>query len=244
MEYIKEVIDKNKKKSYIVISVIGILLVVVYIKLFFSYGIRYENTFLKKQSVSSEIHYTGKKVGGKINIIVKELSSNPQEFEISYILGENINKSYILSFGETGFSGEKVTIKDDQPIVRFEGSYEKGNPFLRDKDGMVVFSDVVMVIGDVERAEWPNPISNPHEMIKLVKGEDEGIRGRLSLIMLALFIGVIMMVDISFPLLFFSIKYALSVESPEPTEWYKATQKISWCVMSCFIVILLIMAVW
>ena len=55
-----------------------------------------------------------------------------------------------------------------------------------------------------------------------------------------LFFVVILIVDICFPLLFFKIKYCLSVNDPEPTELFWVVKEIIWKLSPIILIIIFV----
>ena len=237
-------INKNRKLWYKIIMGIAIVLSILYFKVFFTYGVRYDNVFLKKETVEEETQYTGRTSGKKMVIKVKKLSPGGDEFHISYDIGNKTAKTYVVSFGASNQQGQEVVIKDERDMTWFEGRYDEGNMFLLDQNDRPVFGALRVLVGDEYGTEWPAPASDPHGMIKIVKGEDNSIRGRITPFILALIILGINLIDMAFPTFFFELKYSFAVDNPEPSDFYRSTQKISWYVINLVVIIMLITAIW
>ena len=74
-------------------------------------------------------------------------------------------------------------------------------------------------------------------------GGNEVIRGESGFLFLAIFILLITFIDFKYPLLFFTLKYNMSVEDLRPSEHYITMQRLSWIILPIIAVIFLIVAI-
>jgi len=82
------------RKLKILLSIVLIVIVCLYLKVFFMTGIYYKDTFLKKEIVQEEIHYKSKGKHGDAEIIVKgkgRLDQNSKAEVISIFLTVSAN---------------------------------------------------------------------------------------------------------------------------------------------------------
>lgn len=240
MDKLKSIIDKNKKLFYSIMASIIILLIIIYFRTFFAYGIPYQGIFLKKETVLDEIHYRGKSLSKNVIIVVKELSLDNDILKVSYNISDELDKTYYVSLEDSNDFGQNVIIKNSNDKIEFEGTYRKGSPFLQDKDGEIIFPPIEI---RVNGAKPERPKFNPREIMAIVTGENEGIRGDISGLFMALFIAGILLVDIKYPLFFFYLRYSWGVENPQPSDWYKKGQKISRYVMGILIIVMLMLSI-
>jgi len=74
--------------------------------------------------------------------------------------------------------------------------------------------------------------------------KDVEFRGQIPFLLMALIILLITWVDIKFPLFLFTLRHFMSVEDPEPSEFYLMMQKLSWYVLPIIALGLMVMAIW
>jgi hypothetical protein len=158
-------------------------------------------------------------------------------------LPNNIVKLFTVNFKKDEDFREKVVIKDNNSDIIFEGRYREGDVFLFDKNGEPVFEGIGRIIVNNQ-----NPYKSDYEIylinvVKLASGEYEEIRGKVELLIMALFLIAIIAIDIKFPLFFFQLKHFLSVKDPEPSEFYIAMQRATWYVIPAIAVIILLAAI-
>ena len=226
-------IDKIKEtfrtKTYIKYILVGflMLLMILYLKTFFTKGIYFNNTFLKKDEIASERHY----IGRGIHITAKGKRDVHKDSEVIFRLSGSFNTNYTVNFKNANNwrdGIEKIADKDGNVV--FEGSYMEGSPFLFNQNGVPIFDEY-------------------HEGLPLIVvaetayGSNEVIRGNSALLFSAIFILIITFIDFKYPLLFFTLKYYMSVDDPQPSEYYIATQRASWIILLTVAIILLIMAI-
>ena len=137
MERVKQNILKNKFFKASLWTFLVIILI-FYFKAFFTTGVYYDDTFLKKEVVNNENHYVGKSKYGFIDITVKKQNNIQDSADVIYRLPNNINKKYIVSFKDAGDMEQEfknIKIKDENGNIIFEGRYKKDDDFLIDKNG-------------------------------------------------------------------------------------------------------------
>jgi hypothetical protein len=238
---------KFLKKKYIKLLLfsIGIILLIFYLKIFFTNGVYFEDTFLKKEVVNSERFYSGKDIFGNIQITIKERTNTNKSVEVIYDLPNNINRQYTVNFkSENDQYADIENIKDkDGNIVFSGGQYQKIHQLLLGEKEELVFDDNFQV-----RISGKSPYSNEYKVplnnvVGFATYSNDIIRGEYNFLFLAIFISAFLLIDIKFPLLFFNLKYMWSVNNPEPSDFYILIQRIFWYITPFIVLILMFIGV-
>lgn len=245
MEKVKMLIS-NKTFIKILLSIFIIIVSIFYFKAFFTPGVYYNDIFLKKQVKSSEKNYTGKSVYGKIVITVKGSVNRDSNIEVIYNLPNNISRYYIVSFKDTNASEQGIPciIKDKDGNIVFEGMYVKDSPFLYNtKWEPVINSSSIRVVTNGETSYDQNYTVDLKNAADFAASSKDTIRGKYQFLFIAILLFAITIIDVKFPLFFFSLKHFMDVKDPEPSDLYITMQKISWYAYPIIGIILLIAAI-
>ncbi|WP_352419673.1 hypothetical protein [Proteiniborus sp.] len=233
----------NKKSLRFLLAILIVILLFLYLKYFFTTGVFYDDAFLKKQGEYPNIQYIGKAKQGIIQISVKALTNKQDSIDVNFRLPNDINKQYNVSFKDVDYWGySNLNIKDENGNTVFHGQYIKDSPFLFDENGTPFWEEAGIIV---------NKEINYNEDYKIFLKSiadfaalaNEGIRGEFGYLVLAIIIFALTLIDIKYPLLFFSLNHMFTVKDPEPSDFYISMQQISWVVMPIIGLILLIVAV-
>ena len=242
IEKVKNAILKSKLLK-VFIFIILIVILIFYLRLFLTTGIRYDDTFLKKDVVASETHYDGNSSYGALHIEVNKLNNNKNSVEVIYDLPQGINQHYLVNFTDVDTWNLGINIKNDAGEVLFEGTYQKDQPFLIDKNGEPFVEDAIQIIMNEEspyNSDYKIYLKNTADLACF---STESVRGNYALLIVAILLLIIIVIDIRFPLFFFYLRNFLSVKDPEPSDLYLFIQRISWYVGLVIVIILFISAV-
>lgn len=228
----------------IVIAVLSL-----YFKAFYTTGVYFDDTFLKKRVVSSENHYIGKSIYGRIQIIVKELSNKQNSVEVIYYLPNNINRQYTVSFKNTNEWEQDIeNIKDKGGNIIFHGGkFRKDVPFLFDAYGQPFIQGIqdkipVQIYGENPyNANYNVPL---YSVVSFATFAKDTIRGKYSILAVSILIFVLTLIDIKYPLFFFKLRNSLDVKNPEPSDFYITMQRLSWYVSPIIAIVLMIVAIY
>lgn len=234
----------EKKVFKIVFVLILVAAAILYFKAFFTTGIFFNGTFLKKETLLNETHFIGKDKQGdiKITVVGKADYIEESEAEVIFSLPNDVVKSYMVYFNRTDkWAQGSVEIKDEKNNTVFEGRYIKGSSLLYDKDNNPVI-DIRLLTNKEEiysdKYEVPKKT-----IVSLSLNEDEEIRGNVGLFVLALILIVITAVDMKYPLFFFELRHGFEVYSPQPSYIYLTMQKIEWVAYPVIALIILIISI-
>lgn len=225
----------NKHKLGIWIGIgIGMLAVfAVYFWLFFQKGIIVGDAFLLRHGTGQSTVYRGD-VNGHETVIAVERESQDEwdsEERCGVIFSqEQVRKEYMLeSSGEERHGLRNITVYEDGRIL-FEGLYDADGaafPRVYENSGTPYLEDMISIRVDGE----PDTLDGltVYTLVDIFCGDEE-LRGDAPFLAVAVFILLVWIVDICFPDFFFQLRYAISVKDPEPSEWYRTVQKITWVI--------------
>lgn len=241
---VKQMISKSTFLK-VLLSVVLLATIFLYFKAFFTKGVFYENTFLKKEVVSNNTYYTGKSMDGSIRITVEGLVNKNGSADVIYNLPNNINQKYTVNFKiPSNWEFGIENIKDEEGNIVFEGIYRKDSRLLLDKHGRPILGDYqVRILRDGEspfKADYKVSLKNVADFATF---SNETIRGKYGFLGVAIFLFALTLIDIKYPLFFFYLRNFLEVKDPEPSDFYLTMQRISWYVYPIIGMILLIVAI-
>jgi len=243
IESMKQGIEGNRLLKGIILAFLAAALILYFI-VFFTRGAEFDDTFLKKEVVSSDAHYMGKNMYGSIHITVKGLKDVHRSAEVIFRLPNDINRRYTVNFQDPkNWDAGIENIKGEDGSIVFEGEYRKDRDFMVDKNGefWLDYNARVMKYGESPYNEYYKiSLKNVADFAYSAK---DITRGNYGLLVLALFFLAITIIDIKYPLFFFNLKYSFSVENPQPSDTYLALQKISWIAYPAIAVLLMIAAI-
>lgn len=196
--------------------------------LFFQKGIIVGDAFLLRHGTGQNTVYRGD-VNGHETVITVERDSE-EHCSVTFSQ-EQVRKKYVLeSSGEEQYGLRNITVYEDGRIL-FEGKYDAGKavnfPRVYENDGIPYLEGMISIRVNGE----PDTLDGltVYTLVDIFCGDEE-LRGDAPLLAVAVFILIIWIVDICFPDFFFRIRYAISVKDPEPSEWYRTVQKITWVI--------------
>lgn len=243
IESMKQGIEGNRLLKGIILAFLAAALILYFI-VFFTRGAEFDDTFLKKEVVSSDAHYMGKNMYGSIHITVKGLKDVHRSAEVIFRLPNDINRRYTVNFQDPkNWDAGIENIKGEDGSIVFEGEYRKDRDFMVDKNGelWLDYNARVMKYGESPYNEdYKISLKNVADFAYSAK---DITRGNYGLLVLALFFLAITIIDIKYPMLFFNLKYSFSVENPQPSDTYLALQKISWVAYPVIALFLMIAAI-
>jgi len=238
---------KNNKLIRRIIYVLLAVIIFLYLKLFFSTGVYYNDSFLNKVNLSNETQYIGKSRQGDIQITVKGQANVKKESsaEVIFNLPNNIYEHYTvnLSDEEEYFLGN-VEIKKNDDVI-FNGKYQQGSMFLYDMNNEPIIEGLTLSVSNGKNEViYDNNYSIPLiSIVHFALHENDRIRGNGGMLLAAAILIFFTFIDIKYPLFFFELRHSFEVEDPKPTEFYISMQKLSWGINSTIVLVLLIMAI-
>lgn len=228
-------------KPVIVIAII--LALIYYFRLFFTTGINYDDTFLKRESKSTETIYSGSNTYGDLKITVQGIKNQDSSAKVIYQLPNHIYQVYTVefklpSYWEAGIQG----IRDEDGTLVFEGDYDLDNHYLIEKNGEMFFQFNGRVLIIDENLYGENYEINLTNVVDLVYSSLETIRGNYAFLLPSIVLFVIFIIDYRFPLFFFYSKHRFDVKDPEPSDMYLILQRVGWFLYPTIGIVLMIAA--
>jgi len=237
-------VAKESKIFKITLIILLIALSCLYFKVFFTKGVVYDEVFLKKVVSGKETKYTGRGRWGDIHITVRGIKGIDDNINVILMLPGNITGEYNVSFeNDDSHFMEKVIIKDNSNNIIFEGRYREGDIFLYDKNGEPFIEGIGYITVNEQSPYNPDYKIYLKSVADFASGEGEQIRGDVRTLLLSLLLTIILVIDIKYPLFFFRLRHAISVENPEPSGFYITMQRISWYIYPVIIFIGLMAAI-
>lgn len=223
---------------------VGILLLVLYFRLFQVPGIRFYGTFLTKTGDASEAHYRGRSQEGKFHITVKGEKNKDREATVLYELPNRIKLSHGIEFTQADtWEDSFITVSEGNGDVVFTGNYNRYDPILMNANGEPDWGQM-RVSYNGNSMFVPGYKAAVKESVDLAVRADETIRGKWDFLLLALFIFAAVGLDMAFPLLGFSLSHRMWVENAEPSDAYLFMQRLGWVVMPILGLVIMVVAVW
>lgn len=216
-------------------------LTILYVATFFTKGIYYDDTFLKKNKTATETHYVGSNAYGKLHIIVSGEGSR----EVAFKLPNGIQRNYKVNLSKNSNPGKEISsIVDHKGKTIQIGYYDKDSYFLMDKNlEPLIQHDGIQALINGESPYNKNYIIGLKSVADLATFEGETIRGKAEWLILGMFTLGIIAIDIKYPTLFFQLSFFLHVKNPEPTDLYRNIQRLSWYVLPLVALVILLMAI-
>lgn len=232
------VLKENKQVFLIVFSMLLLLLTVVYITIFFSKGIIFNDSFLKKSQGISTTTYAGDTAGGYVEISVKSVKGG---YEVAFDVPNNNPRSYSVALGKMEDYWQSITITRSNGEVVFDGLYQKDNSFLCDKNK----KPVAMVSETyTSEEEFKNFTPNYHEMMMIANGSKDRIHGNIWLLLSAGALAFVWAYDVYTKKIFKTAEYIIfGRRNREHHKKFLLAQRITWIALPVLILILIILSV-
>jgi hypothetical protein len=226
-------------KAIIIITVI--LAFIQYFRLFFTTGIYYDDTFLKRESSTTEIIYLGKCTFGEIRITVQGIKNQDSSAKVIFQLPNNINTFYTVEFKVARVWDSGIqSIKDSDGKIVFEGEFNKESSVLIRKNGEVYMSSRFISQGHTHYDG--NYKISLNDVAALAYSSNTTNRGTYHYLVYAFVFFIITAIDYKFPLFFFYRKHGYDVRNPEPSDSYLFWQRVGWFLFPLIGVVLMIVA--
>lgn len=224
------------------------LIVFLYLRVFFTTGVYFDEIFLKKHTISNETHYIGKSSQGDVHITVNGWANVKIEStaEVTFNLPNNIYEHYTVNFSdEEEWVIGNVEIKNENDDVIFKGKYQQGSMFLQDMNNKPIIEGLkISIENEKNDVVYDNNYKIPLiSIVRFALHENVTMRGNGPILLASVILIFFTFIDIKYPLFFFELRHSFEVEDPKPTEFYITMQKLSWGINSIIALALLIIAV-
>lgn len=200
-------------------------------------GIVSRDALLRMEEDGKQTVFSGKAEGQPVTVIRTEESGGAVGVELTagtlYHAMGWVEPDPDAAPKEPVTTGVTVTLNDREI---FRGGYYEGDSFrmLFTPDGELDMDfDVTFTNGNHD--PWENYELSAGAILGLAYDEPDTRQGSWAYYALAVFCTFLLALDVAFPLTLFRLQYRFSVRNPEPTEFYMTMQKISWGVLTAFL---------
>lgn len=215
-------------------------------------GIRFRDSFLRRVGVSDADGFSGKVKGEDVTILRWYQGwddNDPNTTGIMLQVGGRRFDHYSVYLGEpmVPLNG---TLSVEVPTVRitgngeaiFEGGYQESTGMFFTSDGRLSLAtiDGTMYVSGTD--PWENYTPSKSFLMELALGPELENRGDWRLYGLAVFLTIVMMVDVAFPYTLFRWRHRWWVKDPEPTDDYMSIQHLCWVICPILLLVFYIFA--
>lgn len=192
-------------------------------------GVWLRNAFLYQQADGS---FSGRDSYGRYAL---DITSAPGETDVQFCLDDVPTRYRIYTEAAVG-SGPSVKIYREE-LLFFSGSAvgEPGNAVLWNKNGGLA-DDIRVVVNGEYTQEDLQP--SCQWLYNVAVGGRRETRGDVSFLVPMALLAILLVLDVKWPRLFWTLRHGLEVSGGEPSEWYFTCQKIGRAAMVLGIVLL------
>lgn len=192
-------------------------------------GVWLRNAFLYQQADGS---FFGRDSYGRYAL---DITSAPGETDVQFCLDDVPTRYRIYTEAAVG-SGPSVKIYREE-LLLFSGSVvgEPGNAVLWNKNGGLA-DDIRVVVNGEYTQEDLQP--SCQWLYNVAVGGRRETRGDVSFLVPMALLAILLVLDVKWPRLFWTLRHGLEVSGGEPSEWYFTCQKMGRAAMALGIVLL------
>lgn len=235
--------DMTVERSRLQIAVLAVLALCVVLfgvlTAFFRHqpGIVFRDALLRMEEDGKQMVFSGKAEGQPVTVIRTEETGGAVSVELTagalYHGVGRVEPDPDAAPKEPMTTGVTVTL-DGREI--FRGGYYGGDSFrtLFTPDGELDM-DFGVTFTNGSYDPWEDYEPSAGAILGLAYDEPDTRQGSWAYYALAVLCTLLVALDVAFPLTLFRLQYRFSVRNPEPTEFYMTMQKISWVVLTAFL---------
>lgn len=224
--------ERSRMQNILLVILAAMILIfgVLNVVSLFRKGVVFDEHLLRIRETEKSTMYSGKVHREEISITVhSELQ------QVEYTVGDQIHDLYTVEYPlepiktEFGTASGIRILKNDK--VLFEGGYFPNQDILLWVDSNGEWDAGIQIsygtYGEPEKA--PRELTKTNVMYFL-EGPEVVHRGNIGLYLLMVLFNVILMVDVSCPLVLFKLQHMLDVRDPEPSDFYLGMQRVGWVI--------------
>ncbi|MBN2557679.1 MAG: hypothetical protein JXB33_02865 [Clostridia bacterium] len=252
LEKTTELLKKSKIALIVFIVVVPGLLVVYFIA-FFSKGLPFEGEFLHKRSEGPQIEYSGGSMWGDISVRIIGEKNEDKTADVIYDLPGGIFSKFSVTYKNQFYWKAGITeIRSENGEVLFRGRHIFMHPYLFNEDGTMFRQypdgrpavEITVAAGGISKT---SPFHDGYEIqlqdvANTAALHSEKIRGNPILLFLGLYTIFIVLLDFTFPLMFFTLKTVFLTDDAEPSDIYIFFQRLGWTILPVAAVVLMLAA--
>ncbi|MBR5614115.1 MAG: hypothetical protein IKW64_02280 [Clostridia bacterium] len=210
----------------------AVVLIVVYLRALFLPGLWHGDAFLYRQEDGS---FTGSDIYAEYNMTIK-----PADYgtDIEFSVNDKVNH-YQVKYDKNDSSRNVEVLENQTVICKGRAIGEENNWIVFDDE--TGSSDMIDVrVGNEVPAE-EELFPNYTILYNWAVSDKTDTRGEPYMLLLILLLGVILFLDIRFPMLFWILEHRLDVDGGEPSDWYLFGQKVGRVVLSIGVLVCMVL---
>ena len=229
---------KNNKKQCIIAAVISVVIFAVYLYLLFLPGYWYRDAFLYERKAPFEgiEVYSGKdtELGYRYEMT---MAKEGVKTYIAFTVNET-ERGYEIVSDNSKSHNPSVEIYENGELV-FKGTSISGMLFDENEEPFVETPQINFYVnGNVPEEELLPTYNWLYEVSQRVKGND--IRGNAIFLPAIIIVAAVVIFDMMYPDVFWTLEHRLDVEGGRPSDYYRWIQKAGWVLSPFFIIALMI----
>ena len=192
-------------------------------------GVWLRNAFLYQQADGS---FSGRDSYGRYAL---DITSARGETDVQFCLDDVPTRYRIYTEAAVG-SGPSVKIYREEQLLFSGGAHGEAGDALLWKDSGGLADDIRVVVNGEYTQEDLQP--SCQWLYNVAVGGRRETRGDVSFLVPMAMLAILLVLDVKWPRLFWSLRHGLEVSGGEPSEWYFTCQKIGRAAMALGIVLL------
>lgn len=192
-------------------------------------GVWLRNAFLYQQAEGS---FSGRDLYGRYAL---DITSAPGETDVQFCLDDVPTRYRICTEAAVGSSPSVKIYREEQLLFSGSAEGEPGDAVLWNKNGGLADGIRVVVNGEYTQEELQ---PSCQWLYNVAVGGRRETRGDVSFLVPMALLAILLVLDVKWPRLFWTLRHGLEVSGGEPSEWYFTCQKIGRAAMALGIVLL------
>ena len=224
---IQTLYEKHKKACLIIAVILVALLLGLYLSALYQPGYWYLDAFLAKQEDGS---FAASDAYGSYYLKVDRADDSAS---VTFSI-DDLTKEYLITGTATG---EDVHIYENDALVfhGYKARMSSSEYTLMGYDGY--FTSAIHIFAGNTKPDPEELLPSYSTLYNWASSDKAETRGEPAMLLLILFLGIVLALDVTFPDLFFTLRYRHYVTGGEPSDWYRAGQKMGRFIMAIAILI-------
>ena len=192
-------------------------------------GVWLRNAFLYQQADGS---FSGRDFYGRYAL---DITSARGETDVQFCLDDVPTRYRICTEAAVGSSPSVKIYREEQLLFSGSAEGEPGDAVLWNKNGGLADGIRVVVNGEYTQEELQ---PSCQWLYNVAVGGRRETRGDVSFLVPMALLAILLVLDVKWPRLFWTLRHGLEVSGGEPSEWYFTCQKMGRAAMALGIVLL------
>lgn len=223
---------RHKKPYILTATILTAIFFIIYLRALFLPGLWHGDAFLYLQKDGS--------FAGNDTYAEYKMNITPVRYgtDITFSVN-NITKKYQLEYNKDNLSGNVRVLENGVEIFNGKAIGENNNYILLDED--TKGTDLISIHVGNEPPSEEELFPGYTRLYNWSVAEKHDFRGNPLMMLFALFLALILFLDIKFPNLFWALEHRLEVDGGEPSDLYRFGQKIGYVLISAAIFVCIIL---